>query len=51
MIMNTKLNTISLDNIVYETPISVLVDISTEGILCASGRTEMLSDDVDFWNK
>ena len=48
--MNTKLNTTGVDNIVYETPMSVLMDISTEGALCASGRTEMLDDDVDFWN-
>ena len=50
MIMNTKLNTAGLDRIVYESPMTTLMDISTDGILCASGQTEMLSDDVDYWN-
>lgn len=50
MIMNTKLNTTGLDKIVYESPMTTLMDICTDGILCASGQTEMLSDDVDYWN-
>lgn len=48
--MNTKLNTIGQDKIVYEAPMATLMDISTDGILCASGQTEMLLDDVDYWN-
>lgn len=48
--MNKENMTGLIDCKVYESPLSSLLEMSSEGVLCASGQNEMLDDDVNFWN-
>lgn len=48
--MNKKIMTDRGDGTVYESPVSSLLELTSEGVLCESGLTEMLEDDVNFWN-
>jgi len=48
--MNKKIMTDQGEEKVYVSPVSLLLELTSEGVLCESGLTEMLEDDVNFWN-